>query len=371
MNSLNISNIVFAFLLSVLLTGLLIPQILLISYRCKLFDEHDPRKVHHGVVPRLGGFAFLPAILISILLVGGFNIWNHSAELATLMVQNELILYFSVCGIFVLYLVGLSDDLVGVRYRTKFVTQTIGAILLVSGGLWINDLHGFLGLHELPWWIGIPFTLLVVVFVINAINLIDGIDGLASGLCSIAMTVYGVTFFYRRDYFFAMIAFATLGVLIPFFCFNVFGSVYKHKKIFMGDTGTLTIGYLISLLGLRLLYNDGTVHADSFNPLMIVAAPLLIPCMDVVRVYLGRVKRGKNPFLPDKTHIHHKLLKAGLCQWQAMFSIVCVSLILSAALIYLSAWVDASVLIGLGILFFIVVNIYLSKYIKRKTTSKL
>jgi UDP-N-acetylmuramyl pentapeptide phosphotransferase/UDP-N-acetylglucosamine-1-phosphate transferase len=227
--------------------------------------------------------------------------------------------------------------------------------MIICGGMWINDFHGVLGLHEIPWWVGYPLTILVVVFVINSINLIDGIDGLASGLTSIAMIIYGVTFIERGEYIYAMIAFAALGVLVPFFYYNVFGNAEKHKKIFMGDTGTLTTGYIISFLTMKILYNDGVTCQCIFDA-----------CFDVVRVYFGRLRRGNNPFLPDKTHIHHKLLAAGLSQKSAMVTIVTSSLFLSAVCIYLSQILNINFLLLFGVLIFFVANLWISKLIRQR-----
>jgi UDP-N-acetylmuramyl pentapeptide phosphotransferase/UDP-N-acetylglucosamine-1-phosphate transferase len=173
-----------------------------------------------------------------------------------------------------------------------------------------------------------------------------------------------------ESYTFALLAFATLGVLVPFFYFNVFGKAEKQHKIFMGDTGSLTIGLILSMLSLRLVNvgSDFSGRPYDGNVLIVAVAPLLIPCFDVVRVYFGRVQRGKNPFLPDKTHIHHKLLNAGMTQHKAMVSIVMASVILSALLIILSKLVDVNILIAAGALLFIVFNVALSRYIKRRKT---
>ncbi|MDE5596161.1 MAG: undecaprenyl/decaprenyl-phosphate alpha-N-acetylglucosaminyl 1-phosphate transferase, partial [Muribaculaceae bacterium] len=260
-----------------------------------------------------------------------------------------------------LYLVGIADDLIGVRYRAKFIAQILCAIMLLSGGLWINDLHGALGIHHLSTWIGYPFTVLLVVFIINAINLIDGIDGLASGLSGVACFVYGITFYMTSQYLYAMLAFATLGVLMPFFYYNVFGDPSRRKKIFMGDTGSLTIGIILSILSIRMaMYplDECIWHA---NPLILGFAPLFVPCCDVVRVYLHRVRNGKNPFLPDKNHIHHKLLAIGMPQRLAMISILVSTFVIIVSNIVLSKYMNINLLIALDVAIWILGNIWLSR----------
>jgi UDP-N-acetylmuramyl pentapeptide phosphotransferase/UDP-N-acetylglucosamine-1-phosphate transferase len=364
-----IIGIIAVFLLCVVITGFLIPKILLISFRCKLFDVPDERKIHKGVVPRLGGIAFMPSIFLSLAFLYGVNNLLGVENLLPVLTPNMLPMAFGICATLILYLVGVADDLIGVRYRAKFVVQIFCAALLIAGGLWINDFHGVFGLDIVPWWLGMPLTMLYVVFLINAINLIDGIDGLASGLCSIAMVVYGWTLFLIGDYLFSALAFATLGVLVPFFYFNVFGDAAKFHKIFMGDTGTLTIGTIISILSLRLVNtscNELYTTSISANMLIVVASPLLIPCFDVVRVYMGRVRSGKNPFLPDKTHIHHKLLAAGMNQRAAMISIVSCSALQSLLYILLSAYINVNILLVIGVAIFVLVNIWLSKRIKSR-----
>lgn len=156
-------------------------------------------------------------------------VMGHSKMLSE--IENDVRpLAFAFCSIMVLYLVGMADDLIGIRYRAKFVIQILCGMMLIAGGIYIDNLYGILGIHSVPLWLGYPLTILFVVFIINAINLIDGIDGLASGLCSIACLLYGLTFLMFHQYIYAMLAFATLGVLVPFFYYNVFGNAEHGKR---------------------------------------------------------------------------------------------------------------------------------------------
>ena len=175
------------FLLSILLATVIIPRILFISYKKRLFDVPDSRKVHKTPIPRLGGLSFLPVILIALCSVTGIRYYTyHPVDM--LWASDLFIQYlFLIVGLTLLYLVGVADDLVGVGYRYKFVIQILAALLFPLSGLWINDLGGLLGLHEIPAYIGMPLTVFLTVYITNAINLIDGIDGLASGLSCIAL----------------------------------------------------------------------------------------------------------------------------------------------------------------------------------------
>lgn len=360
-----------AMLLSILFAGILIPQILLVSFRRKLFDEPDERKIHRGAVPRLGGIAFTPVICFSVSLLVGLAYLICNSDIEQMMRENAQAISFGFCALLMLYLTGMSDDLIGVRYRAKFIIQIFCAILLIGGGLSIHDLHGFLGLHAISPFLGLPLTVLIVVYVINAINLIDGIDGLASGLSGAAFLIYGVSFMLISKPVYAMISFACLGVLIQFFYYNVFGDTTKRKKIFMGDTGSLTIGLFLVFLALALLqYTPRDLPVFRTNPVILAVSPLLIPCLDVVRVFLQRIRRHGNPFLPDKSHIHHKLLALGIKQRLAMVLIVLSAVAFSVFNIFLSRYIEINLLLLLDILTWTFINMWLSRLIRARSGGK-
>ncbi len=361
MTAIWIFNLLSVFLLCVLLAGLVIPEILLIAFRRQLFDEINERKIHHCLVPRLGGIAFKPVVFFAMALLLGVNISLGHTELLAAIEAEALPLTFAFCAILMLYLVGIADDLIGVRYRAKFVLQLLCGVMLIVGGVVFADCHGMLFLHALPWWVSFPLTVFITVFIINAINLIDGIDGLASGLCSIAFLCYGVSFCYFGHYVYAMLSFATLGVLVPFYYYNVFGKAERGKKIFMGDTGSLTIGMMLSFLSLKLSAVAGSTASHSVNPFVIAYAPMIVPCFDVVRVYLHRVRNGKSPFLPDCNHIHHKLLGIGMQQRAAMVTIVLVSLVLTVGNIWLSAYCNVTLLLLVNAALWTWANILLTR----------
>lgn len=309
------------FLLSLVLGMMIVPKILLISYKKRLFDMPDSRKVHEIPVPRLGGISFFPVILIvlcfilGVLLYCGYPIENLPA--------NEF-LFFAVGGM-TLFLIGVADDLVGVGYRYKFLVQILAAILIVWPGEWFNTLGGLFGIDELPKTLGILFTLFVVVYITNAINLIDGIDGLASGLSCISLFVLGIICTVEGDELYALLAFSTFGVIVPFWFYNVFGNAKRGHKLFMGDTGSLILGYIISLLVIHLSRVDNQGVAGHSN-MVLAFSTLIVPLFDVVRVVMHRLREKKNPFLPDKNHFHHKLLRTGLRPRAVMVSILFIAL---------------------------------------------
>lgn len=359
-----LTNALIVFCLCLLMAGFLIPQILLIAYRRKLFDEIDERKIHKGLIPRLGGMAFKPVILLSIALTLGGNTILGNDQFGNEFTECGLLMIALFCSVQILYLVGIADDLIGIRYKAKFVAQIICAVMLIAAGCWFSTLSGILDIEEFTPWIAMPFTAVVIVFVINAINLIDGIDGLASGLSSIACAIYGISFLLLGNYAYATIAFATLGVLVPFFYYNVFGNVQKHSKIFMGDTGSLTIGLILSVLGIKL-YTHSADPALDWNPAILAFSPLIIPAFDVLRVYLVRIKAHRSPFLPDKNHIHHKFLAAGMSPRPAMVSIITISAILTLLNLGLSKFLNINIVVILDVILWTVFNILLSRRIRR------
>lgn len=362
-------NILLVFFICVFCTGVLIPKILVISFRKKLFDIPDERKIHRNPIPRLGGLAFVPVILFSISYTIGLDFLMNKTYVLNYFGDHIQPFMFGMAAILTLYMVGIGDDLIGVRYRTKFVFQTFCALLLASSGIWMFNMNGFMGMYVLPKWVGIPLTMLIVVFIINAINLIDGIDGLASGLCALAFLYLGIIFYFYEMYVYVIIAVAGLGVLLPFFYFNVFGKADKYNKIFMGDAGSLTIGFLVCMLCVRM----ATIKYElpfikNYNPFIIGFSPVIIPCLDVVRVVLSRVLSGHNPFLPDKSHIHHKLLEIGFSPAEAMMFILAFSLVILVLNYFLSPALNVNLIVLLDILLYSLLG-YIVFLIKKRRQS--
>ena len=358
--------ILLPLLLSVILSALIIPRILVVTYRKKLFDYPDARKVHKTAIPRLGGFSFLPGILFSIF----FSIGIRYLVGVKIPVQAlDFIVpefYFFFCGLILLYLAGLKDDLIGLRYRSKFAIQVIAVSMLPLSGLWINNLYGLFGIHELTPYIGIPFTLLVMVFIINSINLIDGLDGLASGLSGISLIILGTLFYSGNLWVYAMLAFATLGTLIPFFLYNVFGKAEHCKKIFMGDTGSLTLGYLLAFLVIRYSACHPELIPCSGKAFIIAFSTLLVPIFDVFRVMGVRTRQHKPLFIADRNHIHHKLLESGLTPLRAMLTILMMGAFFCLMNIFLSSYVGINLILFINILIYISANICIDRIIKKK-----
>lgn len=361
-----ITNYFVCVMLSVVIAGIIIPNIMTIAFRRRLFDEQDERKIHKGVVPRLGGISFLPSLIFSLCVVVGINIRFQVGGIESMLVSPIVSVFFLLCALMLMYLVGMADDLVGVRYRAKFMFQVVAGVLIIMSGTWASDLYGFMWLQDIPTLAGWILTIFLLLAIINAINLIDGIDGLASGLSIIALIFYSYLFFLVGDYIYSFLAGATLGTLIPFFYYNVFGSAERHNKIFMGDTGSLTIGTILSFLSVKTLELGSDPMGSGENMFVLAFVPVMIPCLDVARVFLHRIKRGKNPFLPDKCHIHHKLLALGFRQWQALITILVVDVCFIMLNMVLSPYMNPTVLIAIDIALYALLNVLLTAMIRRR-----
>ena len=362
--------LLFGFLFAVSLGMVIIPRILVISHKKRLYDVPDARKVHTMPVPRLGGLSFFPVILMSMFLVIGFRLYFWDVNVSGLSFNMLYECLFLFVGMTLLYLVGVCDDLVGVGYRYKFAVQIAAAFLLVLSGNWFDSFGGLFGIYSVPVWVGVPFTVFIVVYITNAINLIDGIDGLASGLCCIALSVLSVIFFLRGQYVYALLAICTLGILMPFWCYNVFGNANRGHKLFMGDAGSLTLGYVISFLIIHMSVTN-EVSPTLSNPYMVIAfSTVLVPLLDVIRVVLHRLREHKNPFLPDKNHFHHKLLRTGMRVRMVMVCIIAISaffILLNSSL----AWrVDITYLFFLNLFCWSILHVGLNGLIKRNRERK-
>ena len=368
---LNYLYILIAFVLAISLSYFILPRIILISYKKKLFDEIDDRKIHTQQIPRLGGVCFPLIVLLTLLFVTGVR-YAYGNGLEQPDTSNTLLEFvFLFCGMMILFMIGIADDLIGINYKNKLSAQIVAACFFPLSGVYISNLGGIFNIYEISPWIGIPMTVFLVVYITNAINLIDGIDGLASGIAAISLLVTGICFLIIKIYMLALLAFVLLGLLIPFFYFNVFGKAEKCRKLFMGDTGSLTLGYVISFLVIHFCMPavQSTAYAGE-SMIIISCSTLLIPCFDVIRVVLVRLRNRKSPFLPDRNHIHHKFLLINFRPHKAMASILLLGtffIILNITLIY---YIDAYILIigniGMWIAFHLGMNNRISHHHKLK-----
>lgn len=299
-------------LLAVVLGALFIPRILLVAYRKRLFDPVSDRKLHTRVIPRLGGISFVPIqcclFALTVVLVFKFGIGDWNVQSWALIPHFALLF----CGLLVLYMLGLGDDLIGISFKWKFFFQVVVAAFFPLSGLWINDFYGLFSIESVPAWFGMPLTVFIVVLIINAINLMDGLDGLCAGLVGIGCLFFGLLFYFAGAYVHALFAFITTGAVIPFFYYNVFGVGHKKRKIFMGDIGSTTLGYSIAFLAISFIMNNSFIKPYYNNSIVVAYSVLLLPVLDVARVMFIRWRSGKPLYCADQNHLHHLLLRSGM-----------------------------------------------------------
>jgi UDP-GlcNAc:undecaprenyl-phosphate/decaprenyl-phosphate GlcNAc-1-phosphate transferase len=274
-----------------------IPSIVAISRAKKLYDLPNSRDSHFVPTPLMGGVAVFAGLISGPVLSYGREL---GSELNYIALGTTLLLF-----------IGLKDDLLSIAPVKKMIVQIMSSlIIIVLGDIHITSFYGILGISELPYLISIPFTLFVFTLIINAINLIDGIDGLASAVAIIISVTLGLWFLGAGIISYSVVSFALAGSLFAFIRFNVFS---KKNKIFLGDTGSLVIGIVVAVIAVRFLQFDvfikGSFHLQSAPA--IITGILIYPLFDTLRVFILRVLQGRSPFSADHQHIHHRLLKSG------------------------------------------------------------
>lgn len=288
-----------AFVLAFVLALLVIPVIINYSHKLNMIDnpaadaDEQFRKMHKVPIPTMGG-------------VGIFIGFILSTSLWTILNFNPTIIAMAI-GLAVLFAMGIYDDRKNLPPKIKFLFQFAVAIMIAYFGLRIYSLVGLFGVYELPVWVQYAFTVFLVVGLTNAFNLIDGIDGLAGGLAFINSLVLGTLLIINGNLYFSVLAFGFAGALLGFLRFN-----FNPAKIFMGDTGSLVIGFMMAVLGIAVLMPDAENNTETTNLAgltIMVFGTMLVPVYDTLRVFLTRILSGKSPFKADKTHVHHILIE--------------------------------------------------------------
>ena len=289
-------DIVLAFIWAFVIAVFAIPSIIYVAHLKNLLDEPNFRAVHTNLTPRLGGMAIFAGFMSAVTIFG-----KVTPEIQRVL-ASTLILFF----------IGLKDDISPVSAFKKFFVQILATgIVLFLGGIKINDFQGFLGLNAIDDRFAYAFTFLVIVGLINAFNLIDGLDGLAGTLILINSAAFGYFFYYFGgiDYApYTLLAFCLMGGILGFLRYNL-----RKAIIFMGDTGSLVCGMLVSVMAIKFVQMKAVESAPS-----IAVAVLIIPVFDTARVFAIRIFNGKSPFSPDKNHVHHILIRSGLNQLQTV-----------------------------------------------------
>lgn len=290
MNQSYIYGILFA--VSLISTWWIFKKILRIALDKNIVDNPDTRKLQRVPVPVLGGIAVFFGIVVALT--------------ASRMMFNPTTLFSIVGSMVIMLYVGTMDDILSLSLFKRFVAEIGVVLLLIYGnGFCIDNFHGLWGIYGIPNWLAVPLTVFSCVGIINAINLIDGVNGLSSGYCIFACSLFGVAFIWANDVETASLAVLSIGALLPFFCHNVFG---MKSRMFIGDGGTLMMGTVMSVFVLGALDSNSPLALKvdpNFGLVPFCLAVLVIPVFDTLRVMTARIIHGTSPFHPDKTHLHH------------------------------------------------------------------
>ena len=351
---------VAVFLISAACGFIFIPIILNFCKEKQLYDIPNARKIHRNAVPRLGGVAFMPSMFIAFAIA--VAVISSTDRLVTINVWSLCFML----SLVLIYAMGIVDDILGLSPAVKFAVQIVAACILPLSYLYINNFYGFMGLHEIPYVIGFPLTALAIVFIDNAINLIDGIDGLAASLAIIALAGFMYIFASQEVWSYAILISGLIGVLVAFLYFNLFGDASKNRKVFMGDAGSLTLGFILGVLCVKYsMYNPQTKVVHNFDFIMPFTL-LIVPMFDVVRVFTVRIWHGCSPFKADKRHIHHKFMRAGLTQHQALCSIVALAVAYILANHLLLKVMANTYVFMIDIVVYVALNLVLNRFIHKK-----
>jgi UDP-GlcNAc:undecaprenyl-phosphate/decaprenyl-phosphate GlcNAc-1-phosphate transferase len=335
---------ILSFVIALTISTVSIPRIIYITKRKRLFDVPDnSRKIHVNIIPNLGGVAiFFAYIIVSCFFLNHLmsGKWN-----------------FIIASSILLFLTGLNDDLVNMRPSAKFMAQLVAAVITVcfASDIRITSLHGLFGITDLPYWFGIAFTTVGCVFVTNAFNLIDGIDGLAGSIGVLSTLLLGIGLAMLGNVGAACMSFSLMGATIGFLRYNI-----SPAKIFMGDTGSLLLGFTISVLSILFIHSYNASNNPIYTQIvhshkaatMVALSILFVPVFDSFRVFVLRISKRSSPFKADRSHLHHYLLDAGFTHSQSV-AILLISniLIITVTLIVQDANPNVAMLCILAVAF--------------------
>ena len=346
-------TIIIPFFTALRLVGWIHPRLVKIALLKNIVDNPDARKLQRTPVPVLGGVAVFFGVVIAI---GCMSSVVDCSGLPVVIMAMMAMLY-----------TGTMDDILSLSPGLRFVIEIVVVLLLIFvGGYCIDDFHGLWNIGRFSYWCAVPLTVVAAVGIINAINLVDGVNGLSSGYCIMACLIFGTLFFLAGEAPMTILAAVSVGALIPFFLHNVFG---KTSKMFIGDGGTLVMGVVMSVFVIAILQNGSRVAAY-VNPnvglVPFTLAVLSVPVFDTLRVMSTRILKGTSPFRPDKTHLHHMFIDLGcshvattlailgvnmfvvLCWWALeasgfsiavqLYAVIAVSLLVTSGLYHFMQW---------------------------------
>lgn len=348
-------KLISALLTSFVLTYTFIPSIIKVANIKHLFDTPGERKSHTSAIPTLGGIGIFGGFVISLCLFASFYPGNGMRYILA-----------ALCFTFML---GVKDDIVDLVANKKFIGQIFAAcIVVILGDIRLTSLYGLFGISYIGDVFSIILSIVTIIFIVNAFNIIDGINLLAGSISVVISIAFGSWFYYYGFFDYAILAAAMSGAVLAFLRYN-----YTPAKIFMGDSGSLSIGLLAAVMAIQFIEkNEIVLRSGKSFDMHITAAPalaiavLIIPVFDTLRAFTLRVINNKSPFLADRNHIHHRLIDLGCTHIQATLILVFVNLVFIVIVYSLQSWGNLYLMIlelGLAIL---LTSILFSIKIKKK-----
>ena len=301
-------------LVALICTCWIYPYILKVAKTKHIVDNPNSRKLQRTPIPVLGGVTVIFGVSTGVM---SFNLFGNFYDMLPVF-----------ASILIIMIIGLIDDIISLSSRLRLIIEVLLVLYLIyATGQQINDFHGLWGVQFIPEYISIPLTVLACVGIINAINLIDGVDGYSSGYSIVSCILFGIMFYSLNNIRMVALAAIVVASLIPFFLHNVFG---KQSKMFIGDAGTLSLGLIFSVFVVKIL--SSPLNTPPSNPnlglIPFSLAVLCIPVFDTLRVMSTRILKGYSPFLPDKTHLHHLFIELGFSHIGTTSSIIGLNLLI-------------------------------------------
>ncbi|WP_406684204.1 undecaprenyl/decaprenyl-phosphate alpha-N-acetylglucosaminyl 1-phosphate transferase [Seonamhaeicola sp. MEBiC1930] len=344
---------------SFLLVYYLIPKIIFMVNHHNLTEAPIERSSHVESTPSMGGLSFFVVLILAIFFIKHFD-------------DDNIGLNF-VAALTVIFIIGLKDDLAVSTPRARLLVEILAiTIMFFHSGYHVTSFDGFLGFNEAPTLLMDIVHIIIILTIINAYNLIDGVDGLASTIGITIFTMFGLVFFTLGLNFYFLISLSIIGILFAYMRYN-----FSHrKKIFMGDTGSLIIGFCIAILSLKFLTMEASLFTHlTFkleNKLFIIAGIIAVPLFDMMRVIGVRLIQGKSPFEADRNHIHHVLINLGFAHYKIAMILGLLNYILAVLIIFLASHTNSfqMMVIFLTIFsLFLAVFFSLSKRVAKKQTT--
>ena len=343
-------DLILAITTSFLIAISLIPIIIKVVKAINVLDQPDRRKIHVISTPSLGGIAIYLALILALVFA--------------LPISHIFEEKYFIGGIFLVFLLGIRDDVASLQAMHKLLVQIFASVLVVFFmDVKISGLHGLFGIDIFGWYFDELFTIAVISILTNAFNLIDGIDGLAGTIGLILSLLFATLFYYEGEIFSAVLAVSLAGALLAFLIYNWYPS-----KVFMGDTGSLVLGFTLTVLLVKFLQTDSS-NLWQRSPVALMLGFFILPVYDTLRVFFIRLYEGNHPLAPDRNHIHHTMLRLGYNHGQATIRLIGFNALVILFAYFFRAIGELWLILSIGSLA-LVFGLLMDRMAKRKEAAK-